>query len=179
MKHPRWMLLLLLLVAQTVFAGHIDILETRVWLQDESYLLDADLGYEPDEKVMEALGNGIPVVFRISFVVEEQGLISRELASREVDFTVRFRSLAAFYEVTNSDGARRTFVSRAALFTYLGELRGIPLVSTTELEPGKNYRYLVKAELDIDSLPLPMRPMAWFSPVWKLSSGWKEWPLNP
>jgi hypothetical protein len=175
----RMAFMLLLVAAQTAYAGRIDIVDTRVWLQDETYLLDADLSYEPDEKVMEALGNGIPVVFRISFAVEEEGLFAHELASGEIDYMVRFRPLAAFYEVTDSHGNRHTFVSRVALFAYLGELREIPLVRTADLETGKEYRYLVKAELDIDSLPLPMRPMAWFSPVWKLSSGWREWPLNP
>jgi hypothetical protein len=170
---------LLLLLAAQAQAGSIDIRETRVWLQDDAYLLDADLRYNPDEVVMEAMANGIPVVFRVSLAVEPDRLFSRRLADKAIDYSVRYRPLAAFYEVSSPEGGSRTFVSRSALFSYLGEVRGVRLVGLGELDPEVRYNYLVKAELDIDSLPLPMRPMAWLSSVWKLSSGWREWPLTP
>lgn len=172
--------ILVLLVSSTqVQAGSIDIRETRVWLQGEAYQLDADLLYKPDEEVMEAMNNGIPVVFRVSIAVKEKSFFSRRLAERDIDYAVRYRPLAAFYEVSSSEGVNRTFVSRSALFSYLGEVRGLNLVDLGELDPEVEYNYFVKAELDIESLPLPMQAMAWFSSVWKLSSGWGEWPLNP
>lgn len=174
-----WLLLFLLLLAGSVAAGRIDIQETRVWLQGERYLLDADLAYQLDDGIMEALDNGIPVVFSIMLVVEEASLLSPELASDRLDYHIRFRPLTAFYEVTGPTGVQQSFVTRAALFAYLGELREIPLVDVAMLDEGAVYRYRIKAELDIESLPLPMRPMAWLSPVWNLSSGWREWPLSP
>lgn len=175
----RWLFFMLLFLAGSVTAGQIDIRETRVWLQGERYLLDADLAYQLDDGIMEALDNGIPVVFSISVVVEETSLLSAQLASARLDYRIRFRPLTAFYEVTGPEGSRRSFVTRAAMFAYLGELREIPLVDASMLDKSASYRYRMKAELDIESLPLPMRPMAWFSPVWNLSSGWEEWSLSP
>jgi len=174
-----WLLLMLSFWSGNIMAGQIDIKDTRVWLQGERYLLDADLAYELDDGIMEALDNGIPVVFSISLVVEETSLISAELANVSLDYHIRFRPLTAFYEVTGPSGGQRSFVTRAALFAYLGELREVPLVDVAMLDKDASYRYRMKVELDIESLPLPMRPMAWFSPVWNLSSGWKEWPLSP
>ena len=174
----RWLLLLLSLWAGSAMAGRIDIQETRVWLQGERYLLDVDLAYELDDGIMEALDNGIPVVFSISLVVEEASLMAPELANDRLDYRIRFRPLTAFYEVTGPAGEQRSFVTRAALFAYLGELREVPLVDFAMLDTDASYRYRMKVELDIESLPLPMRPMAWFSPVWNLSSGWKEWPFS-
>jgi hypothetical protein len=174
-----WLLLMLSFWSGNIMAGQIDIKDTRVWLQGERYLLDADLAYELDDGIMEALDNGIPVVFSISLVVEETSLISAELANVGLDYHIRFRPLTAFYEVTGPSGGQRSFVTRAALFAYLGELREVPLVDVAMLDKDASYRYRMKVELDIESLPLPMRPMAWFSPVWNLSSGWKEWPLSP
>ena len=174
-----WLLLMLSFWSGNIMAGQIDIKDTRVWLQGERYLLDADLAYELDDGIMEALDNGIPVVFSISLVVEEMSLISAELANVGLDYHIRFRPLTAFYEVTGPSGGQRSFVTRAALFAYLGELREVPLVDVAMLDKDASYRYRMKVELDIESLPLPMRPMAWFSPVWNLSSGWKEWPLSP
>jgi len=178
MKTER-LIFILLLLAGSVSAGQIDIRETRVWLQGERYLLDADLAYQLDDDIMEALDNGIPVVFSVSVVVEETSLLSTELVSDRLDYSIRFRPLTAFYEVTGPEGDRRSFVTRAAMFAYLGELREIPLVDASMLDKNTSYRYRVKAELDIESLPLPMQPMAWFSPVWNLSSDWKEWSLSP
>ena len=73
----------------------------------------------------------------------------------------------------------RAFIEYVGGDVDLGELREVPLVDVAVLDKDASYRYRMKVELDIESLPLPMRPMAWFSPVWNLSSGWKEWPLSP
>jgi hypothetical protein len=41
----------------------------------------------------------------------------------------------------------------------------------------KTYLARIRTFLDIESLPPPMRPQAYFSPNWDLSSEWYEWEL--
>jgi hypothetical protein len=45
-------------------------------------------------------------------------------------------------------------------------------------EAGGPFEIQVKASLDIDELPLPLKPEAYLFPSWKLSSGWTKWPLD-
>lgn len=47
------------------------------------------------------------------------------------------------------------------------------------LDPEVAYQVHMKAELDIEELPLPLRPIAYLRPAWKLGSSWTKWPLTP
>ena len=50
---------------------------------------------------------------------------------------------------------------------------------TEDLQDGESYVLSVKAQLDIESLPLPLRPMAYITPSWNLASERKQWHLKP
>ena len=39
-------------------------------------------------------------------------------------------------------------------------------------------RVRVRAVLEIESLPTPLRLAAYFNPAWRLSSDWLSWPLQ-
>ncbi|MGW8248727.1 MAG: DUF4390 domain-containing protein, partial [Acidiferrobacterales bacterium] len=43
--------------------------------------------------------------------------------------------------------------------------------------PGKNEKYLLemRVSLSIESLPAPLRPVAYTSLAWRLNSGWTQW----
>ncbi|MGD9299645.1 MAG: DUF4390 domain-containing protein, partial [Thiohalocapsa sp.] len=41
------------------------------------------------------------------------------------------------------------------------------------------YEVQIRVSLDIEELPLPLRPMAYLYPSWKQSSKWTKWPLEP
>jgi hypothetical protein len=36
----------------------------------------------------------------------------------------------------------------------------------------------LRARLDIEALPMLMRPLAYTLPSWRLSTGWTEWPIQ-
>jgi hypothetical protein len=61
----------------------------------------------------------------------------------------------------------------------LGELEGLDLLREASLDPDTEYEIQIRASLDIEELPLPLRPTAYLKPSWKLSSGWSKWPLTP
>ena len=76
-------------------------------------------------------------------------------------------------------GAGHNYVTRDAAIAALGDLHDLPLLNRGELAAGKDYRVDLKIALDIEELPLPLRPTAYLLPSWKLSSGWTTWPLRP
>jgi hypothetical protein len=59
------------------------------------------------------------------------------------------------------------------------------------LLPGKTYLASVqafnavnnslrlRADLEIESLPLPLQPLAYLGQGWRLTTGWTQWPLQP
>jgi hypothetical protein len=61
----------------------------------------------------------------------------------------------------------------------LGQIRAIPIAEEAQLDNSHDYQIGIRARLDLDSLPAPLRPIAYISPSWRMSSGWYQWTLTP
>lgn len=184
MYFPKTLLItLLMLLTFNAVAGGVTVRDVTLWENGESYLLDADIDYFPSDAVIEALKNGIPLNFVVTVKVRESnswlGWFDRARAKKKIRSELRYRPLSSLYEIsTDQREGQRNFVSWKSLFSNLGELRHIAIVEAGELDAAKKYHVEIKAELDINSLPLPMRPMAYIDSDWDMSSGWSEWPLH-
>jgi hypothetical protein len=101
------------------------------------------------------------------------------LVDARLRYRILYKPLSGRYLVSQLPaGAGRTYITREAALAALGEMRGLDLVSAKRLEPGEDYEVHIRASLDIEELPLPLRPMAYLRPSWKQSSDWTKWPLT-
>ncbi len=151
-------------------------------IQDGAYVIDATIAYRFSAAVLEALENGVPLTVELHVQIRREGAWVWE--ADVVDFRlrsqIRFSPLLGTYQVTNLDtGQQRSFASRDHAIGALGEVKDLMLVRTNALEPDETYRVEMRAALDIESLPLPLRPKAYLSPDWNLSSEWSSWRLRP
>ncbi|MCW8889796.1 MAG: DUF4390 domain-containing protein, partial [Sedimenticola sp.] len=90
-----------------------------------------------------------------------------------------YQALHGLYQVTDIlSGTQQHYATRQAALTALGRLRDVQLIQADRLEQGERYRLSARARLDIEALPLPLRPMAYLSPSWNLSSEWSVWRLQ-
>jgi hypothetical protein len=187
----RVLILLLSLLAAGCFNASdsvgIEITAVHAWNQgDDGYFTDLDISYTLSDVVIEALDQGVPLVFILKLDIRDAqaSWFDRGKQIKRV-FRARYRPLSNIYEVetfANSSAESTTeperFVTKHALFGYLGELREIPVAGRGELLSGRDYVMSASIKLDIESLPLPMRPKAYLSSQWQQQSGWSEWPLN-
>ena len=51
------------------------------------------------------------------------------------------------------------------------------LLNKNKLNENIDYMARIRFYIDIDSLPSPMRPRAYFSSDWNISSNWHEWEI--
>lgn len=182
------LLALLLLLAGTSAAGgiwgrnefRVERVETRI--EDGVVVMDARIDYEFSELALEALDNGVPLTLEVHIQVRRAGawVWEESLLDRRLRYVIRFKPLSERYLVTRlpSTGGR-SYVTRDAAIAALGEIEGMELIALDRLEPGEDYQVQLQAFLDIEELPLPLRPIAYLRPAWKLSSGWTKWPLRP
>jgi hypothetical protein len=92
---------------------------------------------------------------------------------------IRYHALTGLYRVVDLQNQQENnFVTQDAALDALGELNGLRLIGVDELDPEIDYQVRIRAELDIESLPLPLRPLAYLDKGWKLTSGWIQWPLR-
>lgn len=130
---------------------------------------------------LEALDNGVPLTFEVWYQIREANawIWAASLVDRRLRYEIRYQPLSERYRVGPVQGGGKNYVTRDAAIAALAELHDLPLLSRSELKPDQDYEIDLKVSLDIEELPLPLRPMAYLFPSWKLSTGWTSWPLRP
>ena len=103
-----------------------------------------------------------------------------DLAERRMRSLLRYHPLSSLYEVRDlQTDIKTSFATRAAALRELGQVRSLPVIPLDELESGGSYTLRMEAYLDVDVLPLPLRPQAYISRDWSLKSDVWEWRLQP
>jgi len=153
--------------------------------EDEGMLvMAADIDYGFSVEALEALDNGVPLTLEVHIRLRggDDWVWKRSLIDQRLRYLIRYRPLSKRYLVSPlpSDGdTGLDYVTRDAAIAALGRIDGLQLVSRERLrKAGGMFNLWVKAFLDIRELPLPLRPIAYLFPAWKLSSGWTQWPLQ-
>jgi len=151
--------------------------EEKGWI-----VLDLLQNYRLSQTMDEALENGVPLTFEteVSIDPEKASFWQTSLGKKQIRRQLIFHPLAEEYEVRDVDaGTQRLFATRDAALLALGELKGKKIVPVNVLQKGVIYLVKVQTIHDIGALPLPLRPRAYLSPGWHLSSKVYEWRLQP
>ncbi|MEY6431421.1 DUF4390 domain-containing protein [Thioalkalicoccus limnaeus] len=151
-------------------------------LIDGTYWLDAFIDFRFTDQALEALENGVPLTIALHTRIRRKGarIWEESLFDQAIHYTIRYKPLSERYSVEPPAGGEvRSFVTRDAALRALGTVSRLRLISNERLDPDSRYQFHLRVSLDIDALPLPLRPMAYLRPSWRLHSGWSKWPLEP
>ncbi len=141
-----------------------------------------DLGLSA--KVEEALSKGIPmdVIIDISLYRKRSLLWDARIQTWVLRRQISYHALSRQYLLMGhrpDPAAVESFVSLQSALTSMGSLDELSLAVSRKLDSDADYYVEVRASLDIESLPAPLRPVAYTSLAWHLSSGWTEWHVQP
>ncbi|MDX1605583.1 MAG: DUF4390 domain-containing protein [Candidatus Competibacterales bacterium] len=170
----------LLVLATPDSAQAFRILGVSTQLQEGVYRLDADIRYDLSEPVQDALANSVPLIIEVTLQVrrERDWLWNETIAELTQRYQFQYHALARQYVVTNlNSDAISSFPTREAAMEFMGRLRDFPLIDRSLLESDESYQVRLKVDLAIESLPAPLRPIAYLSSDWWLGSDWYAWPL--
>ena len=182
----RWLILLLaglitLLPIQASRAEHaftIKSLETR--LEQGVYHLDSRIEYSLSDEALNALKSGVPFLILMNIEVEQvRWYWNKNLAELEQGYLLLYHALSEKFIVHNlNSGVQEHYSSLEAALNALGRISKLPLIDAKLLDPDMRYQIKMRTYLDIESLPAPMRPLAYISSDWQLDSDWVSWPLT-
>ncbi len=149
-------------------------------LEDGVYRLNARIDYRFSEAALNALRNGVPLLIQLDIQVREQRWYwDRTLAELQQGYLLLYHALSGTFIIHNlNSGTQDHYRNLDTALEALGHVRNLPLIDAKLLAPDKDYAVRLRAHLDIESLPAPMRPMAYISADWDLDSGWYTWPLT-
>jgi len=166
----------------TAQAASISYKAVAIGEEDGWIVLDLLQNYKLSETMDEALQNGVPLTFETEVIVdpEDAAFWRGVLAEKVIRRQLRFHLLAEEYEVRDMEtGETRRFATQDAALLALGDLKTKRIIPSRELRKGVFYLVKIQTNHDIGALPLPLRPRAYLSPGWHLSSKVYEWRLQP
>jgi len=173
---------LLAVLAGTAGAADQVFESVEVELQETHVLLDADIGYRLNSVLQEALDHGVPLTFELHLQLRpaDAWIWESDVVDTRIRSVLRYHPLSSLYELRElQSGLKTNYATRQAALSALGRIRNYPVVARDRLDSGTEYVLRLRAYLDNDALPLPLRPQAYLSSDWWLQSETWEWRLRP
>ena len=147
-------------------------------LHNKVYYLSARIDYKLSDKVIEVLHKGVPItiMLEIEIIRARDYLWDEKVTGLEQRYVLEYHALTKQYIVYNlNSGARHSLPSLNVALSVLGTIVDLPILDKNLLEPDQQYTGRVRALLDIDALPVPLRLLAYLTSGWSLSSEWYLW----
>lgn len=158
-----------------IYIKHAEIIQNG-----QSALFNARVDYYLNDDVVEALDNGITLTFNIKLIIFEHRawLWNKRQTTLTLPFRLKYNTLSQTYQVTNlTSNRKQVFSGLTPALHALGTIADISLYNI----PSKltaNHSATLDVSLNIEALPLPMRPLAYIKPNWHVRSDTFQWPLN-
>lgn len=177
-----WLALLwgLLGASAACWATGFEVIAASTKLDGGVYRLDARIEYHFSNPALEAMQNGVPLTVELEMEVRRRRawVWDETVYALTQRFRLEYHALSRQYLVSNlNSGERRGFSSRAAALQFMGQINDFPFLDKGLLAPKERYEGALRAWLDIESLPAPLRLFAYLSDDWRLASEWYTWPL--
>jgi len=161
--------------------GHFDVRSASVALEEGVYLLTARIEYRLSTEARDALQAGVPLNIRIDVEVihNRRFWFNNTVAALRQRFQLEYHALSERYIVMNvNSGQQESFGSLFAALNFLGRIDKLPLLDAALLEDDRDYRLRLRAFLDVEKFPGPLRLLAFWRRDWSLASDWYQWPLR-
>jgi hypothetical protein len=180
----RWLLCLLLtlLWSSGALARNITVESVASRIEDGQFIVDARLAVRLNANTSEALENGVTLEFELEsrLLRPRRFWWDAQVTATKRRFLLSRHALADGYTLSEPDAEhQQTFKDVDAALAALGDVRHFIAGDAAGDKAVKKYRGRLRLRLDIEALPAPLRPIAYVSPGWRLSSGWYEWVFVP
>lgn len=186
-RHPRTLTALAALVG--LLSGPVikaqetglEIRNARTSLAGDVWYLAARIDYRLNRDALEALQSGIPLTFELKVEVDRQRrwLPDVNVASLRQDFELSWQPLSRGYLVRNKNsGDQQAHTTLFAALNDLGRISALPLIDAALIDVNEDYEVSLRAALDQQQLPGPLRMLAFWDDDFALESEWFRWDLR-
>jgi len=174
--------LLCLLTGNQSAARETRIVEAHTLLVENVYRLGAHVEFDFNDTLEDALHNGVPLLIelRIEVLRERPWLWPEMVAELRQRFKLEYHALSQRYLVRNfSTGGQFSFRTMHDALNNIGNIYDLPLIDAQLLQKDQHYWVRMRADIDVEALPTPVRAWAYLGSEWSLKSKWFQWPLQP
>jgi len=165
-----------------VCAGHpgiIQLEDAHTFRIDGSEYLEAQFYIELSSGAEEAVRNAVPLLFELQVQVVERHTWMWD--SVVIEFNERrslqYHALSETYQVKDLNaGTQGNYRRLDDALQAVGKIKNM-LLTDQPLDQGYDYSIRLRGSLDVESLPTPVRLIAYISSDWNMVSKWYKWQL--
>lgn len=178
---PALAALLLACSAAGAQDGGFEVRSAAARLVDGVYFVDARIDLELSDRALEALDSGVALTIQLQIeVIRKRAFLPDALvAELRQDTTLSYEPLTQRYVVRNlNSGQQQSYATLFSALSSLGRVSGLPVIDAALLARNAGHRMRLRVVLDQDTLPGPLRLIAFWSSGFRLVSEWYGWTLR-
>jgi hypothetical protein len=166
---------------ETIREGYFEVRSASSTLIGGVHVLDARLQLVLSNEALDALSSGVALTIELQMqVIRTRRMyldaVDAELAIR---YELEYRPLSQRYIVRNlNSGDQDSFATLYSALNNLGRVQGLPVIDDSLLVSERPYRFRLRAMLNTQQYPAPLRLLLFWRSEWQLQSEWIEWPLE-
>ncbi|MGA8204739.1 MAG: DUF4390 domain-containing protein [Woeseiaceae bacterium] len=192
LRNTVWPALLLIVAVMSVAAstaaqdnvereGYFEVRSASTRIVNGVHTLDARLQLVLSSEALKALSSGVALTIelQIELIRERHLWFDATAAELAVRYELEYRPLSQRYIVRNlNSGDQDSFATLYSALNNLGRIEGLPVIDDALLEPDRTYRIRLRAMLNTQQYPAPLRLLFFWRDEWQLQSDWYEWVLR-
>ncbi len=161
--------------------GYFEVRSASTESVDGVHTLDARLQLVLSSEALAALESGVTLTIEMQMQVIRirRFLVDNVEAELAVRHELEYRPLSQRYIVKNlNSGDQDSFATLYSALNSLGRVQGLPVIDAALLPHDRSYRLRLRAMLNTQQYPAPLRLLFFWRGQWQLQSEWFEWLLE-
>ena len=161
--------------------GSFEVRSASSRLYNGVYFATARIDYRLSNDALEALDSGVALTVQLQIELKRQRRfwLDSEIATLNQDYSLSFQPVSDRYVVKNlNSGEQDSFATLFSALNNMGRIVDLPIIDAALLDPDANYEIALRAVLDQNTLPGPLRLIAFWSSGFRLASDWYVWQLS-
>jgi hypothetical protein len=161
--------------------GKFDVRSANTGLQDGVYYLAARVDLRLSDEALEALESGVELTVEMQIEVNRNRnlLPDNQVAELSQSYLLRYQPLSQRYLVKNvNSGEQSSHATLFAALSEIGRISTLPVIDEALLKPKGRYEIRMRAVLDRNTLPGPLRLFVFWGDSFRLESEWYTWSLR-
>ena len=160
--------------------GRFLIVQANTKITLDVLLLDAEIVYGLTPGAIEALNNGVPLLFETQIELDRSRrfLPDPNIVKLVQRSQLTYHALTQRFIVRSYNSSEQTsHVTLSDALKRLGQLQDLPIIDIGLLDPNATYSMRMRSVLDTRSYAAPLRMLAALFQVddWRLESPWERW----
>lgn len=161
--------------------GRFEVRSAASRLSEGVHLVTARVDYRLSEDALEALESGVTLTIQVQIEVIRRRNFRPDgvVATLKQDYELSYQPLSERYVVRNvNSGDQASFATLFSALNTMGRIVELPVIDAALLDPDGRYDLRLRAVLDQNTLPGPLRLFAFWSEGFRLESDWYTWRLS-